>query len=207
MDVPDYAKQTLRQLANSNDILHYKLYVDAADSVAKAFQKEQLLGVQKRLLKLKGFAMTLPEDRVNLDNWRENKTEHQRRLACVAEGNAYVHSRSVYDVTDEELKTDCGTVACILGWVASDPHYKQEGWSAEVASEGYGVWITYKHPQSRTERDGYAAAGTYFGLDHYAAAKLFSPTLSTDLSELATFLQRLEIVLDHVDKRIQEVEA
>jgi hypothetical protein len=199
--VPDYAQQTLRQLANSNEVLAYNLYSNYA---AKESLKEQLLGVQKRLLKLKGFAMALPEDRVNLGNWRENKTEHKRRLAS-PEDKAY--TRSVYDVTDEELKTDCGTVACILGWVASDPHYKQEGWSAEVASEGYGVWILHKSPVNLTERDGYAAAGAYFGLDHLAAAKLFCPTLSTDLSELATFLQRLEIVLDHVNKRIQEVEA
>lgn len=189
----DSAQFFLSEAAACNSIFHSTLYENV----------KELLVFKERLLKLKEFAMTLPEDRVNMDFWRENRAAKVRRI----NSPGVVYARSVYDVTDEELKTDCGTSACILGWLASDSHHQSQGWSAKVEREGHGVIVVYKHPQTGSERYGYPAAATYFGLADDTASNLFRPVWNTSLPELATFLQRLQVVLEHVEELVKEAEA
>ena len=183
----DTSMRTLKYRAKFNEILR----VTAEQSVRTSLIK---------LRTLREFTKTLPKERVNMQNWRKNVAEYERRMEERERLDYQTQERSVHDVTDEELRNNCGTVGCILGWMAADPGYQQQGWKT-VIHPGFGVAIAYGTETGSPE--GYSAAASYFNVTLDTAAGLFGPASGQKKdAHLDVFLQRLDFVIAYCEQQL-----
>ena len=100
-----------------------------------------------RLIKLGDFLASVPDDKFDLENWRNNGEEGMD---------------SDYSVDDEDLKTGCGTTGCAVGWACTIPEFKEAGLSYTGVTVSYGGLVCW------------AAVQEFFGLSFMEAQYLFS---------------------------------
>ena len=100
-----------------------------------------------RLITLGDFLVTVPDERFDLESWRNNGQEDT------------FHD---YDIDDEALKMDCGTTGCAVGWACTIPEFKEAGLSYVNSTINYGSLKSFQ------------AVAEFFGVSYTEAVYLFS---------------------------------
>lgn len=130
-----------------------------------------------RLQTLVDFLKTVEPNRFDLDYWR-NRPDLDNLLRVDAN-----HSAAI--VTDEELKNECGTTACAMGWACTIPEFQQSGLIYQM-DNNCGCTICYNtdNPKELPNHANTLAA-KYYGVDaiklffvfnsHHTAQLLFYP--------------------------------
>ena len=120
-----------------------------------------------RLQTLADFLKTVEPERFDLDYWR-NRPDLDNLLRVDADDSAAI-------VTDEELKNECGTTACAIGWACTIPEFQQSGLIYKVDSTGGDVCYTNKGKDT-VIYTGAAAVKRFFVFNsHHTAQLLFYP--------------------------------
>ena len=96
------------------------------------------IGIQ-RLLMLADFLETVPEKKFDITVWRYAKNSRP-------------------DISDENLTTECGTVACAVGWACALPEFRKMGlW--------YDFYPIYQIPGTEMKYEAWGAIQQFFDLD------------------------------------------
>ena len=102
-------------------------------------------GIQ-RLLMLADFLETVPEKKFDINVWRRDKNS--------------------WDISDGNLITECGTVACAVGWACALPEFQKMGlW--------YDLYPIYQIPGTEMKYEAWDAIQQFFDLDLGQSLYLF----------------------------------
>lgn len=130
----------------------------------------------------------VPDEKFNLNHWRKNLN--------VQPGQP---NDTAWAVTSYDLKHECGTVACILGWAASIEDFRERGLKYDL---NLGE-VTF------TGCYGTTAGAEFFNIPYQISIQLFMPDLYAFGSNInnrgetitkAHAIERLEILINHVEK-------
>ena len=170
----------------SETIYAIPAYLEVASEVERLCQmfcrthgKQRIANNIFKLEQLQAFSRTLPQERVNMNHWRSRNGE-------------YAH------VEDCQLGTECGTAACILGWMTADAFYKSEGWSAKHWTLTNNTTVRLQRGMDDDVWENYHAAAIYFDLPIGIAMWLFDPPTTEEAenkADLDIFQDRLQVVL------------
>ncbi len=130
----------------------------------------------------------VPDEKFNLNHWRKNLN--------VQPGQP---NDSAWAVTSYDLKHECGTVACLLGWAASLEEFRERGLHYDL---NLGE-VVYQNSF------GTNAGAEFFNIPYKISIQLFMPDLYAFGSNInnrgetitkAHAIERLEILIKHVEK-------
>ena len=130
----------------------------------------------------------VPDEKFNLNHWRKNLN--------VQPGQP---NDSAWAVTSYDLKHECGTVACMLGWAATIEEFRERGLCYDL-NLGEVIYQT---------SFGTTAGAEFFNIPCKISIQLFMPDLYAFGSNInnrgetitkAHAIERLEILIKHVEK-------
>jgi len=130
----------------------------------------------------------VPDEKFNLNHWRKNLN--------VQPGQP---NDSAWAVTSYDLKHECGTVACMLGWAATIEDFRERGLHYDL---NLGE-VVYQNSF------GTNAGAEFFNIPYRISIQLFMPDLYAFGSNInnrgetitkAHAIERLEILIKHVEK-------
>lgn len=130
----------------------------------------------------------VPDEKFNLNHWRKNLNAQPGQPNDAA-----------WAVTSYDLKHECGTVACMLGWAASIEEFRERGLQYDL---NLGE-VTF------TGCYGTTAGAEFFSISNEVACNLFMPidygfgSNKHNRGETITkahAIERLEILINHVEK-------
>lgn len=130
----------------------------------------------------------VPDEKFNLNHWRKNLN--------VQPGQP---NDSAWAVSSYDLKHECGTVACMLGWAATIDEFRERGLHYDL-NLGEVLYQT---------SFGTNAGAEFFNIPYQISIQLFMPDLYAFGSNInnrgetitkAHAIERLEILINHVEK-------
>ena len=130
----------------------------------------------------------VPDEKFNLNHWRKNLN--------VQPGQP---NDSAWAVSSYDLKHECGTVACLLGWAATIDEFRERGLHYDL-NLGEVLYQT---------SFGTTAGAEFFNIPYKISIQLFMPDLYAFGSNInnrgetitkAHAIERLEILINHVEK-------
>jgi hypothetical protein len=115
-----------------------------------------------RLLTLATFLDTVKPIKFNLFHWRDRFSSEPKPWATGSDGRV--------ELTDEVLRTDCGTTACAIGWACSMIEFQAMGlgW---LVGKGHP---SYTDPVSEVRWTNWEAVHHFFGISNEVAQNLFN---------------------------------
>lgn len=129
----------------------------------------------KRLKTLADFLKTIPTTRFNLSTWRNDTSEDY-------DGEEFI--------SNLELKSNCNTTACAIGWAGVIPEFISAGFSIRQEENGCEVPCF-----GRLEE--WSAVEEFFDLIPEQARYFFSPSFYPDRKNPKHVIDRIEHVINN----------
>lgn len=137
----------------------------------------------------------VPDEKFDLNHWRKN--------IDLQPGQSNPDS---WAVTSYDLKHECGTVGCILGWAAAIDEFRERGLEYNLNLGDVTFMGSY----------GTVAGAEFFNMPNYVASSLFIPIAygfgsnNHNRGETITkahAIERLEVLINHVEKLREDKNA
>jgi hypothetical protein len=92
--------------------------------------------------------------------------------------------------------TDCGTIACSVGWLAQDPYFIEQGLTLVPTPTGYSLKLGGPYDAL------VATSGTYYNLDELFGADAFYRLFATRIIGIVDSITLNEVDSDLTDKQL-----